>query len=160
MFRPVPLSSFLCPGKLFLTSMPGRCEPIEQFLMEIDEHEIDHILCLVSDEEIAEKSPDYLEAIQRGTIPARLWQHEIPDYGVPEQPFEILQAVESMKQILIRGESVVIHCAAGIGRTGMVAVLLLTRLGLSLPTATRAIEQAGSTPETKEQWDFIDLVGR
>jgi protein-tyrosine phosphatase len=140
--------------------MPGRCEPIEQFLMEVDEHEIDHILCLVSDEEIAEKSPDYLEAIQRGTIPARLWQHEIPDYGVPEQPFEILQAVESMKQILIRGESVVIHCAAGIGRTGMVAVLLLTRLGLSLPTATRAIEQAGSTPEIREQWDFIDLVGR
>lgn len=136
--------------------MPGRCEPIEQFFMEVDEHEIDHILCLVSDEEIAEKSPDYLEAIQRDTIPARLWQHEIPDYGVPEQAVEILQAVESMKQVLIRGESVVIHCAAGVGRTGMVAVLLLTRLGLSLPTATRAIERAGSAPETQEQWNFLE----
>ncbi len=155
MLRPVTLSSLICPGKLYLTSMPGRFEPIEAFLRDAEDADIDHILCLVSDEEIAEKSPVYLAAINRGILPAKLWQHEIPDHGVPEQPFEILQAVESMKQALIRGESVVIHCAAGIGRTGMVAILLLTRLGLSLPTATRAIEQAGSTPETEEQWNFL-----
>jgi atypical dual specificity phosphatase len=115
---------------------------------------------LGSDDEIAEKSPDYLEAIHRGTIPARIWQHEIPDYGVPEKPFEILQTVESMKQVLIRGESVVIHCAAGIGRTGMVATALLVRMGFSQSVARRTIEQAGSTPETEEQWNFIDLASR
>ena len=157
MLRPVHLPPFFCPGKLYLTSMPGRFEPIIEFLREIEDADIDHILCLVSDEEIAEKSPDYLEAINRGTLPAKLWRHEIPDYGVPDQPFEILQAVESMKQVFIRGESVVIHCAAGIGRTGMVAVLLLTRLGFSISTATHTIEQAGSTPETQEQWDFLDV---
>ena len=155
MLRPVNLPALLVPGKLYLTFMPGRFEPIEEFLREIEDADINHILCLVSDEEIAEKSPDNLETIKRGTLPAKLWQHEIPDYGVPDQPFEILQAVESMKQVLIRGESVVIHCAAGIGRTGMVAILLLTRLGLSLPIATRTIEQAGSSPETQEQWDFL-----
>jgi atypical dual specificity phosphatase len=140
--------------------MPGRCEPLEVFLHELENCQINHILCLVSDSEIEEKSPDYLEAIKAETLPARLWQHEIPDYGVPNQAGGILHAVKSIKQALIRGESVVIHCAAGIGRTGMVAVLLLTRLGFSIPTATRTIEQAGSTPETEEQWHFIDLASQ
>lgn len=150
----------MVPGKLYLSAMPGREEPLEEFLQEAEEAGINHILCLVSDEEIAEKSPEYLEAIHHGTIPARLWQHPIPDYGAPDQPDEILQAVDAMKQALIRGESVVIHCAAGIGRTGMVATALLIRLGFSQPVATRTIEQAGSTPETEEQWDFIDLASR
>lgn len=160
MLRPVPLPAFFVPGKLYLSSMPGREEPLQEFLREIEDSDIDHILCLVSDEEIAEKSPDYLEAIHGDTIPARLWQHPIPDYGAPDQPYEILQALESMKQVLIRGESVVIHCAAGVGRTGMVAIALLTRFGLSQSVAKRTIEQVGSTPETKEQWDFIELASR
>lgn len=150
----------MVPGKLYLSAMPGREEPLEEFLQEAEEAGINHILCLVSDEEIAEKSPEYLEAIHQSRIPAQMWQHPIPDYGAPDQPYEILQAVESMKQVLIRGESVVIHCAAGIGRTGMVAIALLVRLGFSQPVATRTIEQAGSTPETDEQWEFIDLASR
>lgn len=137
--------------------MPGRFEPLDDFLDEIEDAGIEHILCLCSDEEIAEKSPEYLEAIRCGTIPAQIWQHQIPDHGVPDQPFEILQAVESMKQVLIQGESVLIHCAAGIGRTGMVAILLLSRLGMSLRIATRSVGQAGSSPETGEQWDFLDF---
>lgn len=160
MLRPVPLPALFVPGKLYLSSMPGREEPLQEFLRDMEDSGIGHILCLVSDEEIAEKSPDYLEAIHRGAVPARLWQHPIPDYGAPDQPHEILQALESMKQLLIGGESVVIHCAAGIGRTGMVAVALLTRLGFSQPVATRTIGQAGSTPETEEQWQFIDLASR
>jgi protein-tyrosine phosphatase len=160
MLRPVHLPAFFVPGKLYLTSMPGRYGSIEKFLREIEDQDINHILCLVSDEEIAEKSPEYLEAIHQSRIPARLWQHSIPDYGAPGKPDEILQAVDAMKQALIRGESVVIHCAAGIGRTGMVATALLIRLGFSQPVATRTIEQAGSTPETDEQWEFIDLASR
>ena len=160
MLRAVQLPTFMVPGKLYLSAMPGREEPLEQFLQEAEEAGINHILCLVSDEEIAEKSPDYLEAIQRGTIPARLWQHAIPDYGVPDSPSELLEALESIKQVLMRGESAVIHCAAGIGRTGMIATALLVRLGFSQSVATRTIEQAGSTPETEEQWDFIDLASR
>lgn len=43
--------------------MPGRFEALETFIEEIAEAEIGHILCLVSDQEIAEKSADYLAEI-------------------------------------------------------------------------------------------------
>ncbi|MDR5710413.1 MAG: tyrosine-protein phosphatase [Armatimonadota bacterium] len=53
--------------------------------------------------------------------------------------------------LLREGERVVVHCGAGIGRTGMVATAVLMALGLSLDDAEARIKEAGSEAETDEQ---------
>lgn len=156
MLRPVALPKELTRGKLYLCSMPGRYEALEVFLQEIAEAEVDHVVCLVSDEEIALKSPDYLEARQRNQLPAKLWRYDIPDYGLPENADTLIQTLDQIRSLLDNGESVVIHCAAGCGRTGLASTLLLKRMGLPLDQAIKIIRHAGSAPDTQDQRDFLE----
>lgn len=155
MLRTVSLPINLTRGKLYLCSMPGRFEALEIFLQEIEEVEIGHILCLVSDEEIALKSPDYLAALRQDEIPAKVWRFDIPDYGMPENVGELDQMLDLLRDRLNDGESVVIHCAAGHGRTGLVSTLLLTRMGVPIEEAVKTIRLAGSAPDTQAQRDFL-----
>jgi len=160
MLRTVSLPKEPARGNLYLCSMPGRFEALEVFFQEITEAGVGHVVCLVSDEEIARKSPDYLAAIQRDEVPAKLWRYDISDYGLPETPDALIQALDLIRSRLDVGESVVIHCAAGHGRTGLAAILLLTRMGMPLDQAIESIKLAGSAPDTQAQRDFLDRHGR
>ena len=155
MLRIVSIPNSLMRGRLYLCSMPGRFEPLEIFLQGLETAEVGNVVCLVSDEEIGRKSPDYLDAIQHHEIPANLLRFEITDYGLPASRVELDQMLDQVRGKLDDGESVVIHCAAGIGRTGMVAIRLLTRMGMPLEQATEIIRLAGSSPDTQAQRDFL-----
>lgn len=156
MLRSVSLPDGFTRGNLFLCSMPGRFECLEVFLQAIADSKIGHVLCLVSDEEIARKSPDYLEAIRQDRIPAKLWRHDITDYGIPKDPEGLGRTLDLVSSRLVDGESVVIHCAAGHGRTGVASTMLLARMGMPLDQAVDTIRRAGSGPDTPEQRRFLD----
>ena len=49
----------------------------------------------------------------------------IPDHGTPESQRELTDLVESLHSDLFRGKTLLIHCFAAIGRTGIVAACLL-----------------------------------
>jgi len=83
MLRPLPLPDNI-PGKLWLTSMPGRFERLEEFLGWCRGVSVDEIVCLVDSEEIAEKSPEYGAALEAGTLPFPVEQFPISDCGVPK----------------------------------------------------------------------------
>jgi protein-tyrosine phosphatase len=155
LLRIVSLPASLTRGKLYLCSMPGRFEPLEIFLQKMAVAEVGNVICLVSDEEIARKSPDYLAAIQREEIPATLVRFEITDYGLPSNVEEFDRTLDLIRGKLDNGESVVIHCAAGKGRTGMASIRLLTRMGMLLEQAIETIRLAGSSPDTQAQRDFL-----
>lgn len=156
MLRTVSLPKEPARGNLYLCSMPGRFEALEVFFKEIAEAGVGHVVSIVSDEEIARKSPDYLAAIQRDEVPAKLWRYDITDYGLPETPDALIQTLDLIRSRLDTGESVVIHCAAGHGRTGLAATLLLTRMGMPLDQAIETISLAGSAPDTQAQRDFLE----
>ena len=110
-------------GHLFLHSMPGRYEPIEEFLTDIVLKNISCVVCLASPDEIRQRSPAYATLLA-GTVP---WEHiafpirnlEIPDeLALDPLPREIVKRLRE-------GRNVLIHCDSGIGRAGSVAVAVL-----------------------------------
>ena len=158
MFRSVPLPDGVA-GQLFLHSMPGRLEPFDDAKDAIAEAEIRRVVCLTPSDEIRDKSPGYAAAIAAGT-PWRHVAHPIPDFGVPHDEGAFSSVVNSIADALRRGENVLVHCAAGIGRTGTFAVAVLMRLGVPLRDARRTVPAAGSSAESEEQVQFLERVAR
>lgn len=87
----------------------------------------------------------------------------IPDRGVPDEAFERRWA-ESGPELhsrLAAGERVLIHCRAGLGRTGMIAARLLVEAGLTPLQALNAVRRARpGTVETLPQEQYVLLLPR
>ena len=86
--------------------------------------------------------PELAGALQAGGLE---WHHlPIPDMGTPGPDFVRAweRAGHRVLGSLGRGERVLIHCAAGLGRTGMLAAKLLTALGMSPADAIRRVRAA------------------
>lgn len=161
MFRALELHALgHSQGQAYLHSMPGRFEPLDRTLTELDHRQIELVICLARDAEISHKSPSYAEAIVLGTFPVERIAYPITDYGVPtqEQLAEFLALVNQVAARLQQGAGVLIHCAAGIGRTGIFATALLMSLGLDKHQAKTVSAAAGASPDTAEQDAFLDWV--
>jgi len=138
-------------GILYLHSMPGRYEALEQFWKALNANQIASIVCLASDKEIKKKSPDYATAIAEGRIPVERICFPVPDYGTPEDAEAFYALAREVAERLKAGENLLVHCAGGIGRTGMFAGCVLAALGLPQD----ALEESGSGPEDEEQEKII-----
>ena len=111
-------------GHLFLHSMPGRYEPLEEFLTDIVLKNISCVVCLSSSEEIRERSPAYARFLA-GTVP---WEHityPMWNSGMRDAP-SLEPLTREIAKRLRQGRNVLIHCDSGIGRAGTVAVAVLT----------------------------------
>jgi protein-tyrosine phosphatase len=161
--RPTQMRQVTLPdtiaGHLYLHHTPGRpdSEPLDVFLIDVAKREIDRVVCLVAREDIRRDSPDY-HHILAGDVPWEHVDHPIPDFGIPANPEAFRALAKATAEALQDGKKVLIHCGAGIGRTGTCAIAVLLALGMSLPDATQAVEAVHSRPETKEQRDLLARI--
>ena len=153
-FRPLPLPDDI-PGRLWLQSMPGRREPWSAFLDEARLNRLDMLVCLNPLEEVAELSPAYHKAVAQGRMPFR-WLHvPMRDFGLAADAAAFRQGVEQVAQGLRMGDRALLHCAAGMGRTGTMAACVLKRLGMPAAQALAAVSAAGSNPQSALQSGWI-----
>jgi protein-tyrosine phosphatase len=156
----VVLRTLSLPGKLqghiWLTSMPGRFAPLQDFMHAAHLVEATGVVCLAPKEEIAAKSPDYAQAIAAGSLSLNMVHHPIPDYGLPQDVVAFARLVQNLCVSLHQGQRLIVHCAAGIGRTGMVARHLLMELGVDAESAQAQVQSTGSGAETPEQDHFCN----
>jgi Tyrosine phosphatase family len=143
-------------GTLWLSSMPGRWEPWADFVDEARHIDLALTLCLTEPEEIAQLSPAYRAALDAGGMPGRWFNLPARNFGIPEEARALGQAVDTVVASLRGGQAVLLHCAAGMGRTGMVAACVLKRLGLPIDEALRRVREAGSNPQSALQSGLID----
>lgn len=158
LFRNVKLPKEI-PGKLYLHSMPGRYESFDRFQQEADRLGIQRLVCLTSQEEIRQKSPDYLNALQAGELNIDckpiISSFPIEDFGVPEDHEAFRQFSRQVAESLLEGETCLVHCGAGIGRTGTMAIAILLSLRMSFTEAAFLVKNVGSYPETPEQLQLL-----
>ena len=90
----------------------------------------------------------------------RFVHYPIPDRGVPSNKITFEKLVVALSEFLRQGNGVVIHCRAGIGRSGLLAACVLVRRekGVSVEKAIERISTARRVviPDTEEQCLWID----
>ena len=143
-------------GRLYLSAMPGRFEPIQNFESRLDLLNITHIVCLAQYEEISEYSQAYYRLLMTNFNSREIEYFPIPDFGVPNDREGFLDLAVSMADALRSGDNILVHCAAGIGRTGTFAQVLLLALGMERHDAAAAVRMADARPEGMNQQDLID----
>lgn len=154
-FRPLHLPQ-TTPGRLWLHAMPGRREDWLTFLREAEAVALQRIVCLTPRSEIALLSPQYLRAIEEGLLPCALQEIAMADFGLSADAQAFADGVRELARALRAGESALLHCAAGIGRTGTVAACVLKALGLPTAEALVRVAAAGSRPESALQSGWVD----
>lgn len=148
----------LCPGRKGSSIAGGRWDrDLETDLGAIRAWGAELGISLVEPHEFAGLDvPDFGRAVTASGIP---WAYApIPDGGVPDAAFAKawIDIGARARNILRRGGRVVIHCRAGLGRTGMIAASLLVDFGMEPEMAIAAVREARSnTIETRAQEDFV-----
>lgn len=142
-------------GTLWLSAMPGRDGGWPAFVEDARRARLDFALCLTPRHEIDALSPAYAAAIDAGALPFAWQALPMRDLGVAAGLEAFALALEPVAIRLQRGEQVLLHCAAGIGRTGTTAACLLMRLGQPPAAALEAVRQAGSSPESASQSAWV-----
>ncbi len=141
-------------GRLYLSGMPDYEGDLDSHRAAWRAEGIDLILCLVPPEEMKCKASAYLDRVRAGLeVPHRCLP--VPDGGVPEDEAGFRAAISELAERLRRGERVLVHCAAGIGRTGMAAACLLRAIGLDAEEALARVAEAGSHPENPAQEAWV-----
>jgi protein tyrosine/serine phosphatase len=78
------------------------------------------------------------------------------NFGLPDDPAAFRDGVRSVSEALLRGEAVMMHCAAGLGRTGSAAACVLKALGLDTDEALQRVRDAGSNPQNAKQTGLVN----
>jgi protein-tyrosine phosphatase len=158
----VPLAG--APGRLLAGRMPGwpRPERLEGELDAIAASGVRRMICFVPREDLRTlyRLPRYAEEARKRLGDGHGFV-EVVDYEPPGDVETFMDAIAEVDARVGRGETVLVHCGAGCGRTGMFAACLLVLHGASPVDAIRSYRRLrGCGPETPEQVAFVAWYAR
>ena len=161
-----PVAAPAMPGWIGMTLCPGKKDPYASFgawdrdldadLQAIHDWGASAVVTLIEEFEFGLLGvPDFGTKVS--SVFRWLWL-PIPDGGVPGEEFESRwdDAGPELHGRLAAGERVLVHCRAGLGRTGLVASRLLVEAGLTPAQAIGAVRSARrGTVETLVQEQYV-----
>ena len=161
-----PVAALAMPGWIGMTLCPGKKDPYAAFgawdrdldadLQAIRDWGASSIVTLIEEFEFGLLGvPEFRTKV---AVAFRWLWLPIPDGGVPDEEFESRwnEAGPELHGRLAAGERVLVHCRAGLGRTGLVASRLLVETGMTPAQAIRAVRGARrGTVETLVQEQYV-----
>jgi len=116
------------------------------------------IICLTERHELEHRYPDYVAWLAAAAPDRAVW-FPIPDLHAPS-PEAAAALTTEMTARLDRDEHLIMHCAAGIGRAGTMACVLLVSLGLRVHAAEEIVAAARpmAGPEAGAQRELLAAV--
>lgn len=147
----IPLGNAV-PGRLFLCGKHAVGPDAAGLLDRIG---ATAVVCLNERYELEDRYPDFVAWLQDNQ-PARAVHHPIPDLHAPALD-EFAALIEALHTRLDAGETLVVNCGAGIGRTGTVAAGILVRTGMALDDALEVVRsnRPMAGPEVGAQRDVL-----
>lgn len=161
----IPPEVLQLDGSLGLTIAPGKQNVGMKFLWRRDlatdldrlrhDYGVDVLVSLIEESEFVQlKIPTLFSEVQKRGMRS-LW-FPIPDFGTPASLADLQPLVQKILLTVAQGQTVVVHCKGGLGRSGLVIAACLTILNYSAAEAFLIVRQArpGSV-ETRPQEDFV-----
>ena len=159
---PIPVSGSLgithCPGRNRIDSAGYQWKRIlRDDLRDLMAWGAGAVLTLVEKYEFAQLGvPEFAAEMRRSRL---VWYHmAIPDMSTPGKVFDEAWSRDGAHIFgsLHTGGRLLVHCAGGLGRSGMVAAKLLTALGVPANHAIDAVRRARpGAIETGGQLDYV-----
>jgi ADP-ribosyl-[dinitrogen reductase] hydrolase len=132
---PATIGITLCPGKVQPGAVSGSWERDLRIDMQVVKSwGATAWLNLLTTTEMLDLKVEDLEEAVKG-IGIRYYRLPIEDGGIPDATFEkSWEAVgKQLREELLRGGKILIHCKGGLGRSGMIAARLIVELGAATP---------------------------
>lgn len=144
------------PGHLAIIPRPRGGDWLEDEVRSWKDLGLNIIVSLLTPAEITEL--ELAEEEQRcQTQGIQFLSFPIPDRGVPASRQTITDLIETLMKALASGKSIAVHCRQGIGRSGIIAALLLISTGEEPEAALAHVSQARGcpVPDTPEQANWV-----
>ena len=128
------------PGRVAVSPRPRGSDWLEDEMKQWRQQGVDVVVSLLMPEEMEEfelqQEQRYCE--ESGML---FYSLSIIDRSVPNSIQDVWEVVGNLESELSAGKSVVVHCRQGIGRSGLIAIMLLMQKGPSLQGAIALVSK-------------------
>jgi protein-tyrosine phosphatase len=156
--EPPPMTPFwietTAPGRLATSARPRAGELLRGEMLHAREEGADVVVSLLDPREVMKLG---LEMERDFAVAAGLefLSFPVPDHGLPQSPVAVSRLVSALARKVLDGSAVVLHCRAGIGRSSLIAALVLMhsepRVNVDKALARISLARGLNVPDTEAQ---------
>lgn len=144
------------PGRLAIVPRPRGGDWLEDEVRSWGNHGLSEIVSLLTADEVTEFELDQEERWCRAH---GIWfrSFAIPDRGVPTSVDGFTHLIQELERELSAGKKIGLHCRQGIGRSALIAAVLLVSAGDDPEAAWESIGKVRGcrVPDTIEQRNWV-----